>query len=301
MHFADRLFKHIQQKSPIMLGIDPDFDLIPDVLLPQSSDAHHVSKSLFDFSKIVIDCTAPYICGVKFQSAYFEQQGSAGINALAKAIAYAKSLQIPVVLDGKRGDIGSSSTAYATAFLKGHTQLRNNQILYSDFESDALTVAPYMGDDSLSPFVEAATQHNKGLFVLVKTSNAGSATLQDLDTPTGPLFYQTAKLVHGYTQNNPLGLCGFSHIGAVVGATHPDILLSLRQQMPKALFLMPGVGAQGSSIDSLKKSLHGDLTGIIIPISRGITHVNDLSCSLETYQDRVKQNLELFYNRIELV
>lgn len=298
MNFADKLYQTIQKTSPLVLGIDPDLSLMPDLFLPKTPEK--ITQSLVNFSTCVLDICQPWVCAVKFQSAYFEQYGTLGMTALSQAMTYAKAKKISVILDAKRGDIGTSSEAYATAFLRGSTKLHNGVTLPSDLEADALTVSPYMGEDSLEPFVKAAIDHKKGLFILVKTSNPGSKTLQDQHCSEKKLFEKTAELVHHFAVQCPLGESGYSAIGAVVGATQGEVLKQLRSLMPTTLFLMPGVGAQGSSIATLKRHYDPDLKGVLIPISRGITQTH-ASLSLQDFKEKVKENIQGFYKQIELV
>lgn len=293
MQFGDRLVEKINQTSNIVVGIDPNFDLMPKFLWPHSEDSQAITNALFDFTKIAIDNSVGLIPAVKFQSAYFEQFGSAGIKALIQSIEYAKNQALLVILDAKRGDIGSTSLAYARSYLAGKTKLANGLTIESDLEADCLTVNPFLGDDSLEPFVETATKYNKGLFILVKTSNPGSQTIQDRILDGKSISYYLAELVDRLGKNS-IGKSGYSSIGAVVGATFPEQAKQLREIMPNAIFLVPGVGSQGGKIENTFINFNPDGQGAIIPISRGITYFPDLDMSLEEYQSSIRQKVEYF-------
>ncbi len=283
MHFADRLFEKISKTTCIVLGIDPNFSLMPKILLPQSSSPADVKEALVGFSKAVIDGSHGLIPAVKFQSAYYEQFGSTGIAALAQSIAYAKERDLLVILDVKRGDIGATSTAYAKAYLAGYTELPGGLNIKSDLEADCITISPFLGDDSLQSFVDLAIKHQKGLFILVKTSNPGSKTLQDLVVNGESVSKKLARLIHQLGTEESVGKSGYSCIGAVVGATYPEEVTELRKLMPRAIHLVPGVGAQGGKIETTKANFNSDGKGAIIPISRAVTYPSDLDLSLEEY------------------
>ena len=194
------------------------------------------AASYLRFCREVIDVVAPLVPAVKPQAAFFEQLGAPGMEALARVIEYARSKQLLVVVDGKRNDIGSTATAYAEGYL-GLDQ--------SPWGADALTVSPYLGDDSLSPFVETCQQRDAGIFVLVKTSNPGGKTFQDLICNGRPLYRHVADHVESLATST-FGACGYGAVGAVVGATYPAQLAELRTAMPHTWFLVPGYGAQGA-------------------------------------------------------
>lgn len=254
MHFADLINESVQsKKSVVCLGLDPHWEKIPDFLKKESSP----DEVLLKFFIPIIDACAEHVACVKPQIAFFEQFGSIGYSAFEKICMYAKSKNLPVIVDAKRGDIGSTAQAYADAFLGKNRPY------------DALTVNPYMGEDTLVPFVETAKKNEKGVFVLVKTSNPGSGDLQDLPVGDELVCERVAKMVArlGATDVNS---SQFSSIGAVVGATYPEDLSILRQDMPSQIFLIPGYGAQGGTAEDLKAAFYKGGTGGIVNSSRGI-------------------------------
>ena len=212
------------------------------------------------FCRDVIDVVAPLVPAVKPQAAFFEQLGPAGGAALSEVIAYATSKNLLVILDGKRGDIGSTAVAYAEAYL-GRDQ--------SAWGADALTVNPYLGDDSLEPFVEVAQERDAGIFVLVKTSNPGGKTFQDLPCEGEPIYQHVAALVEEQAAKTS-GPNGYGCVGAVIGATHAEQLVDLRDLMPHTWFLVPGLGAQGADASDVAGAFDAQGLGAIINSSRAI-------------------------------
>jgi orotidine-5'-phosphate decarboxylase len=201
---------------------------------------------------------------VKPQAAFFEQYGPPGMAALAEVIRYARQKDLLIILDGKRNDIGSTAEAYAEAYLGAD----------SAWGADALTVSPYLGDDSLSPFVVRAAATGSGIFVLVKTSNPGGGAFQDYQGAEGPLFRRVAEHVERLARET-LGQSGYGAVGAVVGATYPDQLAELRQAMPHAWLLIPGFGAQGGSAKDVTAGFDERGLGAIVNNSRGIIFAHD--------------------------
>jgi orotidine-5'-phosphate decarboxylase len=263
-HFSDRINQQIlDKKSPIMLGIDPNFDLMLENMRPVVGDRDDLKDKLWYFCKTLIDQTHDLVCGIKPQSAYFEQYGTAGIEVLAQVLNYARQLDLPILMDVKRGDIGATSEAYSKSYL-------SPTIYGSDLEADALTVNPFLGLDTLEPFVLSANG-GKGIFVLVKTSNPGATFIQDSLIGTETVSHALAKFV-SEKGSDSIGELGYSNIGAVVGATHPADALELRKIMPKTIFLAPGVGAQGGDIVAIKNLMDSRGLGVVVPISRGINY-----------------------------
>lgn len=263
MHFADRLIKRIDQvNSRLVIGIDPD----PKKLFGSGSlfcRAHPrlPKEDVLDaFCEGILDVAEGTACAVKPQAAFFEAMGLWGLASLARCISSARSRGIPVILDAKRGDIGNTAAAYAAAYLTPG----------SEFRADALTVNPYLGPDTLEPFARAAQESEAGLFVLVKTSNPGSGAFQDSSQVDGrPLFMKVAAAVKDLGREN-LGACGYSNIGAVVGATYPHQLQSLRTALPDSIFLLPGYGAQGGTAGDTVGAFHKGGYGAVVSSSRGI-------------------------------
>ena len=218
-----------------------------------------VAAAYAQFCRQTIDVVAPLVPAVKPQAAFFEQLGPAGMAALAQVVGYARQKGLVVIIDGKRNDIGSTATAYAQGYL-GHD---------SPWGADALTVSPYLGDDSLQPFVDVAVERAAGVFVLVKTSNPGGRMLQDLLAQGRPLYRHVAEYVERLADATA-GACGYGAVGAVVGATYPAQLAELRAEMPHTWFLVPGFGAQGGTAADVAAAFDSRGCGAIVNNSRGI-------------------------------
>lgn len=263
MSFAERLTAAIQgKKTPVLVGLDPRFGLLPDALTKHRDEKNprDVAAAFEEFCRAVIDVVAPLVPAVKPQAAFFERYGADGMAALARVIQYARSKELVVILDGKRNDIGSTAAAYAAGMLGAE----------SPWGADALTVSPYLGDDSLTPFVETAEKSGAGVFILVKTSNPGGAMIQDLIVEDGrPVYRHIAEYVEKLSAESA-GPNRFGAIGAVVGATWPKQLGELRRVMKKAWLLVPGYGSQGGSAADVAEAFNDDGLGALINNSRGI-------------------------------
>jgi orotidine-5'-phosphate decarboxylase len=271
-HFTDGLALATRRcGNPVVVGLDPRWESLPSGLTKSASQGltkrGMTEKDLAErasvyrlFCRDVIDVVAPLVPAVKPQSAFFEELGPAGMQVLADVIKYAQKQGLLVLLDAKRSDIGSTAEAYAGGML-GRDQ--------SAWGADALTVNPYLGDDSLEPFVKTATQRGAGLFVLVKTSNPGGGTFQDLTVDEKPLYLRVAALVESLSEQTR-GDCGYGIVGAVVGATYPEQMAKLRSAMPQTWFLVPGFGSQGGSASDVAAAFDGRGLGAIINSSRGI-------------------------------
>lgn len=261
MHFADEVLARARTTSPLVLGLDPDFDRMPPELRPaEGADGEEIARRLVAFVEQVLEAAAPFCAAAKPQSAFFEQHGSAGVAALARCLAKIRAAGLPVLLDVKRGDIGSTAAAYARAYL-GDT----------DLSADAITVNPFLGGDSLAPFFDAAGASGKGVFVLVKTSNPGSRDLMDLEIAEGTVSARLARQVEEATAKT-IGRSNYGLVGAVVGSTYPAQAAALRQLMPHAPILLPGLGAQGGSLDAVRAVAGADGGGVLVPVSRGLTY-----------------------------
>lgn len=264
MNFSDRLAAAVRQtRAPVLVGLDPRLDQIPATLSAavDRADRAAVAAVFAKFCCGVIDAVAALVPGVKPQAAFFEQLGPAGMGALADVIDHARRAQLLVVLDGKRNDIGSTAEGYADAYLGASPA--------SAWGADALTVSPYLGDDSLTPFIDVARQREAGIFVLVKTSNPGGGRFQDLIADGRPVYRHVAELVEGYASET-LGDCGYGSVGAVVGATYAQQLAELRGAMPSTWFLVPGYGAQGAGAADVAGAFDGAGLGAVINNSRGL-------------------------------
>lgn len=288
-HFADIINSQIKIKSPVVVGIDPNFDLLPENMRPRYLEKYEINGKLWDFVRPVLDTCADKVCGVKFQSAYFEQFGSWGVRILAKSVQYAKSLGLIVIMDAKRGDIGSTSEAYSKAYLNSEQTFQNFSFT-SYLDSDAVTVNPFLGLDTMEHFLKASVS-GKGVFVLVKTSNPGSGFIQNAMIGNETVSESLAKFVHKEGQKS-IGASKYSNIGAVVGATKHEESMELRKLMPNNIILAPGIGAQGGNIEEIRKLMDNDGLGVIVPISRGITYPK-LSEN-QNWIDQVRFNVEKY-------
>jgi orotidine-5'-phosphate decarboxylase len=260
-HFADRLIAAVREKrTPVLVGLDPRAESLPDGIV-SGAGYEAVASAYASFCRGVIDVVAPLVPAVKPQAAFFEQLGPPGMRALKEVIDYAATKGLLVILDGKRNDIGSTAAGYAEAYLgPGQT---------SAWGCDALTVSPYLGDDSLTPFIETARQRGAGIFVLVKTSNPGGKRFQDVVADHRPLYRHVAECVESLAADSA-GEGGYGVVGAVVGATYPAQLAELRQAMPHTLFLIPGFGAQGGTAKDCAAAFDERGLGAIVNNSRGI-------------------------------
>ena len=261
--FLDRLEAAVGRcGNPVLVGLDPRSEMLPEQMLPKHEEASPaVQANAFDnFCRGVIDVVAPLVPAVKPQAAFFEQLGPPGMAVLAGIVAYAQEKGLLVILDAKRSDIGSTAAAYARGFL-GRGQ--------SAWGADAMTVNPYLGDDSLKPFLDVATERAAGVFVLVKTSNRGGGMFQDLVSTGRPVYLHVAHHVEKLAQQTA-GTFGYGAVGAVVGATYPEQLAELRTEMPHACLLVPGFGSQGGTAEDVAPAFDQKGRGAIINNSRGI-------------------------------
>jgi orotidine-5'-phosphate decarboxylase len=263
--FIDRLAAQVQaRRTPVLVGLDPRWEELPAVFTSSSDSADRARKAAAyaEFCCGVIDVVAPLVPAVKPQAAFFEQLGPAGMTALWNVIQYARKTGLLVIADGKRNDIGTTAAAYAEGFLgSGEHE--------SAWGADALTVSPYLGEDSLQPFVDLCRQREAGIFVLVKTSNPGGGKFQDLVTEGRPIYRHVAECVEALA-GQTLGQCGYGSVGAVVGATFPRQLVELREAMPHTWFLVPGFGSQGAKAKDVAGALDGAGLGAIVNSSRAI-------------------------------
>lgn len=252
----DKLYELIAQKNnPTVMGLDPKLEYIPE----KFREGKSVSESLFDFNRALIDATADLIPAIKPQSAYYELYGLEGLLALDKTIRYAKQAGIYVILDAKRGDIGSTASAYA----EGH-------LGEGGAGADCITVNPYLGSDGIVPFIDAAKKYDKALFSLVKTSNPSSSEFQDRLIDGKPLYRIVGEATEKWGEDN-IGEYGYSRVGAVIGATHPEQLAELREAMPHTFFLVPGYGAQGGTAADVAFAFRqSDKSGAIVNSSRAL-------------------------------
>ena len=264
----DRLIEKIKQTdNPSVVGLDTNFDYLPDELRAGVADLRGAAQAIAEFNRNVIDNICDIVPAVKVQIAYYEMYGVEGMKTFAETLAYASKKGMYVMTDAKRNDIGATAECYAKAYL-GKTFV--NGASETAFDSDFLTVNGYLGSDGIVPFLKWMKERDKGIFVLVKTSNPSSGELQDMRLSDGKTVYEyMGQLVEEWGKNCR-GKYGYSDVGAVVGATHPTQAEILRKQMPHTFFLIPGYGAQGGTARDLKVCFDADGMGGIVNSSRGI-------------------------------
>lgn len=274
--FSERLIDAIAKKgSPICVGIDPIYDSLPDAVAGSGAkrDPHNLDScidAIYAFTTKVLEIVAPHVPCVKFQSAYFEKYLWEGVEAYYDLVNEAKELGLVVIGDVKRGDIGSTSEAYASAHLA--------DLEFSELDDtstpDAITVNPMLGMDTLKPFTDAASVHGKGLFVLVRTSNPGSTMTQDVKLADGRTWSEMiADTLAPIAETCGMGHQGYSSLGAVVGATQTSMMASLRKRLPKSIFLLPGYGTQGATADMTRAAFQNG-QGAIVSASRSILYAH---------------------------
>lgn len=268
--FSDRLAARVRETgSAVCVGLDPRLSQLPLPIRPSIGADHQQQANAFEkFCTEIIDVVAPLVPVVKPQAAFFEQLGPHGMMALYNVVQYASQKGLMVILDGKRNDIGSTAEAYAEAYLGVGNR--------SAWGSDALTVSPYLGEDSLQPFIRNCDSQAAGIFVLVKTSNPGGGWLQDRKADETLIYQHVADLVQ---QENSarLGENGFGPVGAVVGATYPQQLEELRERMSTAWILIPGFGAQGGAAEDVRAGFTETGLGAVVNSSRHIIFAHDRS------------------------
>ena len=257
-------------EAPIVVGLDPMLSYVPEHILSEAyknkgENLEGVSEAIWLYNKGIIDAVYDLVPAVKPQIAMYEQFGIEGMKAYVKTIDYAKQKGLIVIGDVKRGDIGSTSTAYATGHL-GRINIKGKD--FRGFDEDFITVNPYLGSDGIMPFIEVCKQESKGLFILVKTSNPSSGEFQDRLIDGRPLYELVGEKV---AQWGELFMGSeYSYIGAVVGATYPEVGKNLRKLMPNTLILVPGYGAQGGKAEDLKHYFNKGGKGAVVNSSRGI-------------------------------
>jgi len=268
--FADRLCAAMLEKdAPCVVGLDPVLEYVPDAFLrdcglSREGDAEERARILEAYCVLTLEAVHDLVPAVKPQMAYFEIYGSHGMRALERCIETARAMGLLVLLDGKRGDIGSTSRAYADAYL-ARTPPRA-------WEVDCLTLNPYLGEDSVAPFVDVALENDKGLFVCVRTSNPGADVTQLQKVEDGRFLYEVVADLVSTHNERAIGTHGFGSIGAVVGATQPEAAARLRARLPRTLFLVPGYGAQGGSLDTVRACFLPGARGAIVNSARAVMY-----------------------------
>jgi orotidine-5'-phosphate decarboxylase len=266
-NFADQLAEAVTRTgNAVCVGLDPRWKNLPDSFRSSAEEPHvAMPRAFWRFCNEVTDIVAPLVPIVKVQAAFFEELGPVGMATMGAVIHHAQSRGLLVIVDAKRNDIGSTAEAYARAYL-GRER--------SAWRGDALTVSPYLGDDSLSPFVQTATERGAGVFVLVKTSNPGGKFLQDLTCDGETIYQRVGKHVEQLAAAT-CGECGYGAVGAVVGATYPEQLVELRKSMPHTWFLVPGYGSQGGTAADVAGAFDSRGLGAIVNNSRGIIFAHE--------------------------
>ena len=268
---VSKLIEKIQKtKAPICVGLDPMLSYIPEHVTKKAfaefgETLEGAAEAIWQFNKEIVDATCDLIPSVKPQIAMYEQFGLPGLAAYDKTVKYCQEKGLIVIGDVKRGDIGSTSAAYATGHL-GTVQVGSQTL--SGFNTEYITVNPYLGTDGVKPFVDVCNQCDRGIFVLVKTSNPSSDEFQDRLIDGRPLYELVAEKVVEWGDASMDG--AYSNVGAVVGATYPEMSKVLRKLMPRTYFLVPGYGAQGGTAEDLKYCFNEDGLGAVVNSSRGI-------------------------------
>ena len=264
--FSDRVAEAVERKrTQLVVGLDPRVDLLPVELRGEALGGRPAAAAAVErFCRGIAEAVAPYVVAVKPQVAFFEALGADGAAALESVCAHAREIGLLVIADGKRGDIGSTARAYATAFLEPrglHPPL-----------ADALTVSPFLGRDSIDPFLAACRRHGAGIFLLVHTSNAGAGDIQEATLSDGrPLWHLIADLVAEWGAD-VVGERGLSSVGAVVGATYPRAVGEARRAMPQAIILLPGVGAQGATPADVARAFTSGPASALVTVSRSVMY-----------------------------
>jgi len=306
MNSVDRLIENtIKTKNPTVVGLDPDISKMPDCYkkcpnrdrLPLET----VADAIFEYNRDIIDSIYDLVPGVKPQMAFYEKYGFRGVAAFEKTVEYAKSKGLVVIEDAKRNDIGNTAKAYAEGHL-GCVELLDGSKIPS-YDADFLTVTPFLGSESLNPFIDECKINEKGIFVLVKTSNSSSGEIQDVITKDGDKISQRIAKYISRCANECIGKYGYSSIGAVVGATYPEEAVELRRLMPASYFLVPGFGAQGGGADDVVPCFNPDGLGAVVNSSRGIlySHMTDAErkyCNRDTYLKSVRNAVISMINDI---
>jgi orotidine-5'-phosphate decarboxylase len=264
--FSDRVAEAVEAKrSQLVVGLDPRIDLLPVELRGEAQGGRAAAAAAVErFCRGIADAVAPYVVGVKPQVAFFEALGADGAAALEAVCDHAREIGLLVVADGKRGDIGSTARAYATAYLEPRGARPPL--------ADALTVNPLLGRDSVDPFLAACRRHGAGAFLLVHTSNAGASDIQEATLSDGrPLWHHVADLVAEWGADL-VGERGLSSVGAVVGATYPRAVGEARRAMPQAIILLPGVGAQGATPADVARAFTSGPSSALVTASRSVIY-----------------------------
>lgn len=272
MSFDRMITKIIETGNPTVVGLDPKLDYVPNFIKEKcfeekGADLKGAAAAILKFNKAIIDEIYDIVPAVKPQAAYYEMYGWHGVKALYKTIEYAKEKGMFVIVDGKRNDIGATMEAYTNAYL-GSVEIKGNT--FEGFGADALTVNGYLGTDGIAPLTAVCNKNEKGIFVLVKTSNKSSGELQDKLLEEGGTIYNAMGDMCEKWGADSIGKYGYSAVGAVVGATYPEQLAEMRAKLPHTFFLVPGYGAQGGGAEGVSKAFDANGLGAIVNSSRAV-------------------------------
>ena len=268
-NIIDILIEKIKETgNPTVMGLDPRYEMLPKCVTEKyPTTLEGVAQAIVEYNKALIDATCDIVPAIKPQIAFYEMYGIQGMQAFKETCEYAKQKGMIVIADIKRGDIGSTAQGYSNAYL-GKTKIGESE--ESIYDIDFVTVNPYMGTDCVKPFIEDCKKYNKGLFILVKTSNPSSGELQDLKLENGEEVYtRVAKLVENWGEELR-GEYNYSSIAAVVGATYPEQLKQIRETAPHTYFLIPGYGAQGGKVEDIALGFDKNGLGGIVNASRSL-------------------------------
>ena len=297
----DRLIDAIAQKNnPTVAGLDPTLDYVPAFVRQESYERlgqtpEGAADAILTFNKALIDALYDIVPAVKPQCAFYELLGWPGVRALCDTIAYARQKGLFVITDGKRGDIGSTMSAYAAAHL-GEVEIEN--VSFAPFGSDALTVNGYLGSDGILPLLAVCRERDKGMFVLCKTSNPSSGELQDQLIDGTPVYERMGELCEQWGEDNISPRTGYSAVGAVVGATYPEQLAVLRHMLPHTFFLVPGYGAQGGSAAAVAGAFDKQGRGAVVNSSRAIMCAYKKTGDDRNYAEAARQEALRMRNEI---
>ncbi len=299
MGFAERLSQRIKKEyTRIVVGIDPFPSRLPSFLVKDvvKGDPHTMGTALHRFGRMVVESVEPYVSAVKFQIAFYEQWGIPGLCALEMTIADIQGADLQIILDAKRGDISTTAQAYVNAFLSG---LEVDGYRYpSPWQIDAVTLNPYLGEDTLAPWLEAAKAHQKGLFILVKTSNPGSGSIQDLELRQGDSVAERVAHMLTSMAKPAVGASGYSPVGAVVGANYPETLVSLRRLLPHSYLLLPGYGAQGGKAEDITPAFDQDGLGAVVSASRSVIFAAEPTASVGETTNAIGRSARAFRDEV---
>ena len=294
MSFDRLISKILDMKNPTVVGLDPKLDYVPVHIKDKAFEKYGqtlkgAAEAVFEFNKGIIDRIYDIVPAIKPQAAYYEMYGWNGVETLTRTIAYAKEKGMFVITDGKRNDIGATMEAYAAAHL-GEVKV-GDQII-APFDADALTVNGYLGTDGIDPLLKICKERDRGIFVLVKTSNKSSGELQDRKIDDTPIYAAMGDMCEKWGEDQR-GMYGYSSVGGVVGATYPEQLTELRKRLPHTMFLVPGYGAQGGGAKGIAGAFDDKGLGAIVNSSRAVmcAYTKEDNCAPEDYAEAARREV----------